>query len=114
MIKKDDKSHALVKLTDDNEVNVAYNGFVQNSFKMRDFSSDIASKQTVVDEEVCLDSEKPEVVDSSSIQVNENREELKNKSENRSYIEVRSMQSYSSKVWSEFKRYMKEFKPKNK
>lgn len=35
-------------------------------------------------------------------------DKLKNNGENRSYVEVKSMNSYSAKVWSEFKRYMKE------
>lgn len=35
-------------------------------------------------------------------------DKIKSNSENRSYVEVKSMESYSSKVWSEFQRYMRE------
>lgn len=40
--------------------------------------------------------------------------ELKNLPENRSFIQVQPMKSYSSKVWSEFRKYMKESEDSNK
>lgn len=100
------------------KVNVKYvksvnTTYIKPDFLVRESKKDLLVKggdfYAIWNEETGLWSTKPDdVIKLVDNELYSCAEEIKNRPDNHSYVEVKSMESYSSKIWSEFKKYMKE------